>query len=208
LDDDIALIVAASATIPGWTVGDEAREVALASLALDGDAQIVEVGVFMGRCTALLAAPRRLRGGGTVHCIDPFDCSGDVFSVPYYRDELARSGAVSLEAAFRAHMSRLDLDEWITVHQGTASEVARQWSRPVDLLLLDGDQSPSGARQAYEAWVSYLRPGGTLILRNTRDRVYSEGHDGHHRLALEEVVVPQYSEIRQIGATTIATKAR
>ena len=187
-------------------MGEEACAVALASLALGDDPQIVEVGVFMGRCTVLLAAARRLRGSGTVHCIDPFDCSGDAFSVPYYRDELTKSDAPSLEAAFRAHMSRFDLDAWIDVHRGTATEVAPTWSRPIDMLLLDGDQSPKGARDAYEAWVPHLKPGATIILRNTRNRVYEEGHDGHRRLALEEVVPPRYVDIRQIGATTIATK--
>src|SRR5262249_31202132 len=33
-------------------------------------------------------------------------------------------------------------------------------------------------------------------------RGYAEGHDGHRRLVLEEIVPPAYQEIRQVGATT------
>jgi hypothetical protein len=39
---------------------------------------------------------------------------------------------------------------------GTALEVVSQWSRPIDLLLLDGDQSPDGARAAYNAYANML----------------------------------------------------
>jgi hypothetical protein len=98
--DSIEGILAASVTIPGWTSGEDAMQVALTSLGLPGQATIVEVGVFMGRCTVLLAGPRLLRGSGKVHCIDPFDCSGDAFSVPYYVAALQAARSDSLEELF------------------------------------------------------------------------------------------------------------
>jgi predicted O-methyltransferase YrrM len=205
-DAGIDELVAAAGSIAGWTVGDDARAVALASLALPERATIVEVGVYFGRCTALLAGARRLRGNGMVHCVDPFDGTGDAFSMPHYAVGLSASGFPSFEEAFRHNIDRLGLAQWVTVHRGRDVEVARNWSDPVDLLLLDGDQSPTGARAEYEAWVGFLRPGGTIILRNTRDREYAPGHDGHRRLAIEELVAPRWREVRQVGATTFAVK--
>ena len=160
----------------------------------------------MGRCSVLLAGPRRLRGNGKLHCVDPFDCSGDGFSIPYYLKELEAVGHATLEEAFQANIARMQLQQWIEVHKGTAAGVAAQWTKPIDLLLLDGDQSPEGAREAFEAWVPFLKAGGTIVLRNTRDRVYAEGHDGHRRLAVEEIVPPRFAEKRQVGATTFAIK--
>jgi MMP 1-O-methyltransferase len=206
LDAGIEELVAAAGTIPGWTVGDDAKAVALASLALPERATIVEVGVYFGRCTALLAGARRLRGNGMVHCVDPFDGTGDSFSMPHYAVGLSASGFSCFEEAFRHNVERLGLAEWVTVHRGRDVEVARKWSDPVDLLLLDGDQSPRGARAEYEAWVGFLRPGGTIILRNTRDREYAPGHDGHRRLMIEELVPPRWREVLQVGATTFAVK--
>jgi hypothetical protein len=200
-------IVAASSSVWGWAEGEDAWQIALASYNLPADAVIVEVGVFMGRCTVLLAGPRRLRGSGLVHCVDPFDCSGDAFSVPYYEQGLDAADGDSLEDVFRANLSRLELEPWIEVHRSTAIERAAEWSEPVDLLLLDGDQTPAGARAAYEAWLPHLKAGGTMVLRNTRDRQYAEGHDGHRRLVLEELHPPNYREIRQVGETTFAIKA-
>ena len=207
VEDHLDSIMAASAAIPGWLEGEEAREVALASWAAAAGATIVLIGAFMGRSTVLLAAPRRLRGSGKVYCFDPFDCSGDAFSVPYYQSLLKATGLDSLEAAFDRNIARAGLEAWVEKSKSTAAEGAARWTRPVDLLLLDGDQSPQGARDAYERWVPFLRAGGMLILRNTRDRKYAPGHDGHRRLAVEELIPPRYSEIRHLGATTFAVKA-
>lgn len=204
--ETIEEIVTAAATVPGWTTGEDAKAVALTSLALPDGATIVEVGVYMGRSTVLLAGARRLRGNGRVHCVDPFDCSGDAFSVPHYRDLLAQSGLDSLEPVFRQHMARLRLEKWIEVHKGTQLEVAARWSGPIDLLLLDADHSRAAARAGYEAWIPFLRRGGTLVVRNTRDREYAEDHDGNRMLVIEEVHAPRFGNVRQVGATTFAVK--
>lgn len=204
LRDGVDAVVDAAASVPGWTQPEDARAIAMASLELPDDPVLVEVGVFMGRCTVLLAGARRVRGSGTVHCVDPFDCSGDAFSIGHYRELLEAEEGRTLEEAFRRHVASCGLSDWIEVHAAPSAEVAGGWSRPVDLLLLDGDQSPEGARQAWEGWTPFLKPGGTVILRNTRDRTYAEGHDGHRRLAVGEVVPPRFSNIRQVGATTVA----
>jgi hypothetical protein len=93
------------------------------------------------------------------------------------------------------------------VHQGRAIDVAANWKILIDLLLLDGDQSPEGARLAYNAWARFLKTDGIIVLRNTRAREFAEGHDGHRRLVLEEIRPPAYRDIRQVGATTFARKA-
>jgi hypothetical protein len=107
--DGIDEILSASATIPGWTEGEDARELAIASYELPGEAVIVEVGVFMGRCTLLLAMPRRLRESGKVHSVDPFDCSGDAFSVPFYLGELRAIGATSIGQVFRDNVVKHEI---------------------------------------------------------------------------------------------------
>ena len=203
---EIDSIVSQSTDIYGWAVNEDARQIALASEALGDNPVIVEVGVFMGRCTCLLAGARKLKGSGKVHCIDPFDCSGDAFSIPYYEKALMETGQSSLEAVFWANMRGCGVDGLVEVHKGKAADIARTWSSPVDLLLLDGDQSPKGAREAFETWLPFLKPGGTIILRNTKDKKHAEGHDGHRRLVVEELVPPRFADKRQVGATTFAIK--
>jgi len=204
---DLQPYIDISRTIPGWTRDADAEELAQVSLALPMGAVIVEIGAFLGCSTVLLAGPRKLRGSGKVYSVDPFDCSGDAFSISYYREVLTFVGGGSLRLHFEDNICRAGLTGWVEVCQGRAVEAAASWRLPVDLLLLDGDQSPKGAREAYESWTPFVRPGGHLVLRNTRPRDYAEGHDGHRRLVLETIVPPFYYDIRQVGATTFARKA-
>jgi len=196
-----------SSMIPGWTRNEDAEELARASFSLGVDAIIVEIGAFLGCCTVLLAGARRLRGSGMVHSVDPFDCSGDAFSVPHYQQIVTSLGGGSVRAHFEANIRRAGLSRWVQVHQGRAAEVAAPWELPIDLLLLDGDQSPRGAREAFESWVPFLKPAGIIVLRNTKPREYVEGHDGHRRLVLEQIVPPQFTGVRLVGATTFAQQA-
>jgi predicted O-methyltransferase YrrM len=83
--------------------------------------------------------------------------------------------------------------------------VAARWSTSIDLVLLDGDQSPTGAREAYEAWSPHLRTKGIVILGNVHDHP-NVGHDGNSRLAVEELMPPRYSAIRRVGSTLFAVK--
>ncbi len=199
-------VVATAETVHGWITGTPAKELALASFNLAGDPTIVEIGVFMGRSTVLLASPRRLRGSGTVHSVDPFDCSGDSYSAPYYVNELKSTGLSSLEIAFRENISEMKLEQWVQVHKGTSREIASTWTLSIDLLLLDGDHSPKGAREAYDLWVPFLKKGGTIVLQNTADRIYGDEHNGNRRLAVEQVIAPYYSNIHLADYMTFAIK--
>jgi predicted O-methyltransferase YrrM len=198
--------IATALTIPGWTQHNEARELVRAATDLEKDAVIVEVGVFMGRCSFLLANTRLAAAGGELHCIDPFDCTGDAYSVPHYQRLLAESTLPTLYEVFMENMRRAGTLKPIRVHEGTATAVAKHWNLPIDLLLLDADQSVHGARAAFEAWTPFLKPGGTLVLCNTADRTYATDHDGYRRIALEEVVEPRYSCVRRVEGLTFATK--
>jgi predicted O-methyltransferase YrrM len=202
-DDEV---VAIADSIPGWRTEEEARALLDAAKGLVAGAVIVEVGVFMGRSTLLLAHSLAADPSGTVHCIDAFDCSGDAFSVPHYEALLASSAEPDVLSAFRASMVAHSVDPWVRVHVGDACEIGAGWSTPIDLLMLDADQSVREARRTYEAWEPSLRIGGVIVLSNTYEREYAEDHDGYYRLAAEDIRAPKYSEVRREGGLTIARK--
>jgi predicted O-methyltransferase YrrM len=159
-------VVDMSVTVPGWRMGKESAALATVAYELPADPTIVEVGVFMGRSTILCA--RRLRGNGSVHSVDPFDCSGDAYSTPHYERLLNEYGVPSLEDVLRIHLKRFALENVVEVHKGTSAQIAADWRRPIDLLLLDADQSPQGAKELFESWVRFVKPGGTVVLSATR----------------------------------------
>lgn len=168
-------------------------------------ALIVEIGSFLGVSSVLLAGGRKLRGSGKVHCIDPFDASGDAFSEPIYK-AIGQQRRGSLRHQFDANIRSARLSQWVHVHEGRAHQIAAQWHRPIDMVFLDGDQSPDGVRLAYESWAPFLKSGGIIAVHNSRSgKQYEEHHDGHMRL-VEETIIPQYTEVRCIGSTTFGRK--
>jgi predicted O-methyltransferase YrrM len=194
-----------SQRIPGWTRGDEAVALARAAYELSDGAVLVEIGSFLGCGTVLMAGARRLRGSGKVHCIDPFDGSGDAFSRPHY-DTIGRSLPRTLREQFEENLRQAGVRECVEVHVGTATSVGASWKAPIDLLFLDGDQSPEGARLSFEIWSPFLKVGGIIALHNSSDHAYAAGHDGHRRVVVERIRPPEYDGVYCVGTTTFATK--
>jgi predicted O-methyltransferase YrrM len=195
-----------SETILGWREGAEARALAMAVYELAPNPTIVEVGVFMGRGTVLLAGARRLRGDGRVDCVDPFDCSGDDFSVPYYLNGLSQIGAASLEDVFLKNMKQFSLECMVTIHKGTSRQIASMWCAPIDLLVLDADQSRKRAQEAFDSWVPFVKPGGIVVLSNSGERVYAPTHDGYYLLAKKLFKTPSFKDVYCVMYTTFGTK--
>ena len=204
---DLAGYLRLSETIPGWTRNAEADALAQMAYSLEGDAVIVEIGSFFGSSTVFLAGSRKLKGAGKVHCVDPFDGSGDSYSVPHYESIIVAFGARSPGEHFEKNIGSAGLSDWVEVHQGTAEEIATAWTTPIDLLILDGDQSPAGVRAAYEGWSPWLKPGGVIALHNSSPREYGAEHDGHFLVATKEIQPPRYIERRLVGSITFARKA-
>lgn len=197
--------VGESERIAGWARGAEANELALTARSLPGAPVIMEVGTFLGSSAVLLAGARKIAGAGVVHCVDPFDSSGDAHSVPFYK-EITDQIPTSMRGQFDENMRAAGVSDWVVVHEGTSEAIVSTWSEPIDLLFLDGDQSPAGARSAYESWVKFLKPGGVIAIHNSADRAYSDDHDGSRRVVVESIVPPQFVDIRCVGTTTFATR--
>jgi MMP 1-O-methyltransferase len=195
-----------SGAIPGWTRGEEARELAQISFSLPAEACVVEIGSFFGSGTILLAGPRGLRCSGVVHCVDPFDCSGDLFSIPHYKRILAEAGGGSLRDHFEENIRQAGVAQWVKVHQGRSADVGQNWETLIDLLFLDGDQSRTGAQEAYDTWARFLKPGGVIALHNSEPENHRLDHDGHRCLVQEKIRAPDYDNIRLIWSTTFATR--
>lgn len=200
--------VRASFEIEGWFRGAEVWEMIAVVRALPSSCVMVEIGSFMGSASVLLAGVRKHCGSGILHCVDPFDASGDAFSVPVYEQLLKGTGYSSLRECFDANISNVGLSDRIVIHQGDAAAVARSWTQPIDLLFLDGDHSPAGARLGYESWEPFLKVGGMLAVHNSADRPYAENHDGSRRLCVSDLHPPKYGEVRLVRATHFARKLR
>jgi len=195
-----------SERVPGWTRGPEAQSLIRTAYELPDDAIIVEIGAFLGSGSILLAGARKLRRSGRVHCVDPFDASGDAFSVPHYQGILTDYGNTPQIQIFRNNLLRAGLSNWFTAHQGPAEKIGLAWNIPVDMVFMDGDQSPEGVRSAWEVWAPWLKSNGVLALHNSNSREYAPGHDGHFRLRQNLLTGSDYVLMAETGSTSIFRK--
>jgi len=201
------LFFKASSKVPGWTRGEEAHALFETAYDLPDRATVVEIGSFLGCGSILLGGARKMKGSGEAHCVDRFDGSGDAFSTPHYHAIWLALGARPFREIFDENIADAGLSDWISVHDGDAELIGRRWSKPIDMLFLDGDQSPEGVRAVYDAWSPWLKNGAVIALHNSAPREYEQHHDGHYILARKEIRAPSYEDIRLVGSTTFARKA-
>jgi len=195
-----------SRRIPGWTKGAEVVELARVSASLPENAVVVEIGSFLGRSAVLLAGARKVRGSGTVHCVDAFDGSGDAFSTPIY-DAIREAGRLPLRERFNRNIHQAGLSEWVQVHSGRAGDVADAWTQPIDFLFLDADQSCPGVRALYAKWSRHLKSGGIIAIHNsTASDTQDASHSGPTRLVQQMIRSPEYTPIWCMSSTTFAQK--
>jgi predicted O-methyltransferase YrrM len=200
--DRIPIYLSLSERVAGWTRGPEAEALIRTAYQLPDHAVIVEIGSFLGSASILLAGARKLRRTGKLHCVDPFDASGDDVSVPEYARILGHyNGAPQIEI-FRANLRKAGLANWACIHPGQAERIGSGWALPIDMLFMDGDQSPHGVSAAFESWSPWLKPTGLLALHNSNPRVYAEGHDGHYRLRERLLAAASYSLVEEVGSTS------
>jgi len=195
-----------SERVAGWTRGPEAEALMHVAYGLPPGASIVEIGVFLGSGTILLAGARKLRRSGMVHCVDPFDGSGDLVSVPEYSRILEEDTALTQVQRVRENLRMAGLANWVTVHQGRAEAVAALWDGAIDMMFMDGDQSPAGVESAYTSWAAWLKPSAVLALHNSIARSYAREHDGHFRLRERLLTSGEYVLTQETGTTSFLRK--
>jgi len=140
------------AAIPGYLHPLEARFLFWLAGKVPENGLALEVGSYKGKSSAYLAAG--LTSAARLACVDtwrndamPYDAPSDVMpeflhNVGEYRNK-------------------------IETHQGTSVEIAAGWSRPLDLLFIDGDHSYEGCRTDMQAWLDFVRPGGWIAFHDS-----------------------------------------
>ncbi len=143
-----------------------------------GVGAVVEIGSFMGRSTAFLAAGSKLAGRERVVAVDHFRGSiehqaGGAFA----NRTLAEEGTTFHR--FQQNMQRLGLDDYVIPIQSSSAEAVKSWQGPVRLLFIDGDHAYESCRQDFEAWSPFIVSHGLVCFHDVTnfegvDRFYKE----------------------------------
>ena len=126
-----------------------------------GRRAIVEIGVYHGASTALLA--HAMAPGGTLVAIDPHPAGrlGISFERLVARREVARAGPAGEV-------------RWLRL---TSHAAAVAWPGRADCIFVDGDHSWNGIARDWADWSPRIDAGGVILLHDSRSVPWRPDHD-------------------------------
>ncbi len=117
-----------------------------------GCRSVAEIGVAEG--ASAVALRTAMDSAGTLYLVDPFHLS----RVPMLN---------FLRRAARRAVSRNTGAQTVWIEE-FSHEAARQWSRPIDFLLIDGDHRESAVEQDWNDWSPHVVEKGVVVFHDAR----------------------------------------
>ncbi len=169
---------------------------------LPAEAQVIEVGSWMGASTCFIAAG--LKGAGAkVFAVDNFQglstCGEDA---AWYDRHFRKLGASSTLEIFRRNFADLGLSARAETVISDSLAAARELAAKrggIDFIFIDGDHAYEACKADIVAWAPYVRRGGVIALHDFGSRA-----DGVTRAIFEETKAGRFAEIVGVAGTIIA----
>lgn len=132
-----------------------------------GAGAIVEIGSYLGRSTAFLAAGTKLANRERVVAVDHFRGSPEhQAGQPFASTTLAQEGTTFNR--FMGNLRRHGLEDHVTPIVSSSADAAAAWSGPIRLLFIDGDHSYEASKRDFELWSRFVVPGGLIGFHDIR----------------------------------------
>lgn len=153
---------------------------------------ILEIGSARGKSACAMALACRQNGRGMVYAIDPHQENA-------WTEVGVKGGSYEfLKQRLRAY----DLTRWCQIIRATSQEAVRAWSKPIDILFIDGDHSYEGVKHDFEAFRPWLTPEALVLFH---DSTWEYCRDNEYYR--QDMGVPRYmAELQREGyhSATIA----
>jgi predicted O-methyltransferase YrrM len=119
--------------------------------------RVVEIGVYEGSSAVVLCDV--LGPDAELHLIDPFGEQPGALPAGWAGIEWATKRTVARASRNGPH---------VVWHVERSDETAAHWSRPVDLVFIDGDHLEPGVRLDWDCWHDHVAPGGLVLFHDAR----------------------------------------
>jgi predicted O-methyltransferase YrrM len=121
---------------------------------------VVEIGVAEGGSAIALGAS--MLESGSLYLIDPYHLSR--FKWINSPRRAARTALV--EMVRNSSVSRQGIT--VTWIEEFSSHVAKNWTRPIDFLFIDGDHEEAAVRKDWDDWHKFIAPRGIVAFHDAR----------------------------------------
>ncbi|MBN8575709.1 MAG: class I SAM-dependent methyltransferase [Cytophagales bacterium] len=121
------------------------------------NAVIVEIGSFQGRSTVSFA----LGCVGTqkhVYAIDLFEGDNDMYGVGDFQNR------------FVHHVKSCGVEAHVTPIKQHSLEVAATWSKPIDVLFIDGSHEYDDVKADFHAFFPFVKKGGIIAFHDIKGK--------------------------------------
>jgi predicted O-methyltransferase YrrM len=166
------------------------------------NAQVVEVGSWMGASTCFLAGG--LKGpAAKIFAVDNFrglsTCGEDA---AWYNRHFKKLGADSTLEIFRANFAALGFaarSEPVVNDSLAAARALAAKHGAIDLIFIDGDHSYAACQADIGAWAPFVKRGGVMAFHDFGSRA-----EGVTRAIFEGIKAGRFAEIIGVAGTIIA----
>jgi len=187
IHDQVSL-AAALHNITGQISNEELFTLYSYALQLNDKAVIVEIGSYRGKSAIALGLAAKL-SAARVYCIDPHEefigVAGGVFGPVDLKDKIS-------------NIRKFDLGEVIFPVCLSSFDVGKIWSKPIDLLWIDGDHSYEGVSSDFYQFSPYVKNNGKIIF-----------HDNHMegiKKLLNEINPNHFQKVNEVASMIIYEK--
>lgn len=146
---------------------------------------VVEIGSARGKSTCMLALACKQNRRGKVYAVDPH--------TPNSWTDVGVH-----DSSYNFLIDRLrdyDLESWCEVIPATAGEVAKTWSKNIDLFFIDGDHTYEGVKHDFETFQPWFSATCLVMFHDTTWEYVRD--DEYYR---KDMGVPRFmSELQQKG---------
>ena len=144
----------------------------------------MEIGSARGKSACHVGLALRENGRGRLWAIDPHRPTD-------WNDDTS----VDTYGILTRNLRRLGLRPYVEVVREDSVAAASSWSRPIDLLFIDGDHSYEGVRRDWEAFTRFVAPFGVVVFHDT---IWDLRPDPRYSRA--DMGVPRFvEELRRMG---------
>jgi predicted O-methyltransferase YrrM len=148
-------------TIEGFLSTGQEKWLFSAVRSLPNSATVVEIGAYLGRSTASLALACR----GTnrhIFSIDIFEGVYDDVRNTVWQKSFERN----FLAEWCENMKRAHVTDHVTPLMGQSADIGRDWSKPINLLFIDGSHQYTDVVTDFETFFPHVVEGGIVALHD------------------------------------------
>jgi len=173
LDENIERGMKLSLRTPGFLAENEIRFLGVLAACTPASGVIVEIGSFKGKSTVMLATMAGQYNLDPVVAIDPHQ------GLWYLGPDAPQQSPTFDE--FISNIKSAGLDSQVEVQRDYSRQVAKNWTRPIRLLWIDGDHSYQGCKEDFDLFSPFLADGAVVAFHDTLNvfpgpiRVFVEG---------------------------------